>query len=55
MFPFEGILELRIFQFVDVVRSTLLRGGLNCFSLLSCSYRRANTGLNHVVRVSNHF
>ena len=33
----------------------LLRGGLNCFSLFpSCSHRRANTGLNHVVRVSNH-
>ena len=27
---------------------------MNCFSLfLSCSHRRANTGLNHLVRVSN--
>ena len=33
----------------------MLRGGKKCFSLfLSCSHRRANTGLNHVVRLSNH-
>ena len=32
-------------QCVDVVLSTSLRG---------CSHRRANNGLNHVVRVSNH-
>ena len=37
------------------MKCTLLRGGLNCSSIfLSCSYRRANTGLNRVVRVSNH-
>ena len=33
---------------------TLLGGGWTCFSLfLSFSHRRANTGLNHVVGVSN--
>ena len=42
-------------QCVDVVFGTLLRGGVECFSFfLSCCHRRANTGLNHVVRVSNH-
>ena len=48
-------LEAESRQCVDVVLSALLRGELYCFSFfLSCSHRRANTGLNHIVRVSNH-
>ena len=43
-------------QCVDVVHGTLLKGGVELFQpfTFSCSHRRANTGLNHVVRVSNH-
>ena len=47
-------LEAENCQCVDFVLSTLLRGGLNCFIFLSCGHRRTNTGLNHIVRVSNH-
>ena len=41
--------------FAWLLEKLRLWGGLNnCSFFLSCSHRRANTGLNHVVRVSNH-
>ena len=49
------VCRLSCFNALTQAQHAFLRGGLNCFSFfLSCSQRRANTGLNHVVRVSNH-
>ena len=49
------VCRLSCFNELTQAQHALLRGGLNWFSLfLSCRHRCANTGLNHVVRVSNH-
>ena len=48
------VIDLVLFTWTTISRS-LQRGHLNCFSLcVAGSRRRANAGLNHVVRVSIH-